>query len=206
MAPDGLATKNLWQIGGALLLVAVHDDGWATVKIAYKSAGVVQREGRVGLSELLVPNHLLNVGQAAAAVLGWPVDASPAPIKKGPLPSQIECPHLLAFWGPSFCGQVVTQPGAGFLAECQLLGGQVEVHDVKASRVPDDPSDHRRTQLLVVEISQVTCCTESPAFPVPCQLPFPVLLIPVTLSEATNSLELTSMNLTTREVESEAPV
>jgi tRNA threonylcarbamoyl adenosine modification protein (Sua5/YciO/YrdC/YwlC family) len=64
----------------------------------------------------------------AAAELGRPVDAGPAAVEQRALPGKVELPHLLALGRALVGGEVAAQPVAGFLAECLLLGSEVEVH------------------------------------------------------------------------------
>src|SRR5690606_13346132 len=120
-------------VPGLLLLVAAGDERRPAVQVADEGAGVVEGEGRVRLGELLVPDHLLDVGEAPPPVLDGPVDARPATLVERALPGEVELAHLPPLGRSWFGGEVLAQPGARLLPERLLLGGQVEVHGAEPS-------------------------------------------------------------------------
>src|SRR5690606_29841551 len=95
----------------------------------------------VGAGELLVPDHLADVVEPAAAVLLRPVDAGPTSVVERALPGEVELAHRLAVGRPLLGGQVFGEPRPGLVAEVLLLAGEVEVH--RQPNVSDDPSESR---------------------------------------------------------------
>ena len=129
LAPHHLAPQDRGQVIGLLLIGARGHDRGAAVVVAYEGAAVVQGEGWIGPCELGVPDHLLDVGKPTPAKFRWPVDAGPAPLVQGALPSQVEFAHRLPHGGPLLGWEVVAKPGASLVAELLFLLGDLQIHD-----------------------------------------------------------------------------
>ncbi len=133
LAPDLLAAHQLGNPALLLLLGAVGQDGRAAHADA--DAEDVGRRGELRL--LLPPDHALDRGGAAAAVLLGPGDAGPARVGllllPGLRPLDVLLGHVLTqdvdacVFGTSQLG-VGLEPGAGLGAELRLFGGVVEIH------------------------------------------------------------------------------
>ena len=122
-----------------LFRCAAHHQRWSAVIVAHKCARVIEGEWGLCASKLLVPDHLLDIVESPAPVLDGPVDSRPTAFKKGPLPCEIKCTHLVAFGRALFTRKILGEPGSGLEPKLFLIWSEVEVH--RNPTIPDTPSE-----------------------------------------------------------------
>src|SRR4051812_44612160 len=131
LAPQLLDGHDRRQEAPLLLLIAERDQGRSEQLLTE----VVDPGGCIGAGVLLVEDHLLEQGEAPAAVLLRPADAGPAGRGEVPVPGDPLVVRLVLASGTALApqsgevaGEVVLQPRPDLGAERLVLAAVGEIH------------------------------------------------------------------------------